>query len=159
MQACRSLALDGVIGELCTTDGLLKVPAVSNSGGLLEGLGPDNPGVPECFRVVRDLEESEARACSVAPPIKNPTASVRHTSSERENNERRHRKLKKVLMEQPLFRHRQTWLRQEQLPLPAPWPTRQTYAIRVLHLPTWLAWTHCFHTSPVRTHKTSCWPR
>jgi hypothetical protein len=160
-KACRSLTLDGALGDLCTVDGFLKVLAIYKSGGLLEGIGPDDQGIPECFRVVRDVEGSAARAWSLAPPIKNPIASVRHTSSEREKqNERRHRKLKRVLMEeQPLFKHRQTWLRQEQLPSPAPWPTRQTYAIRVLHPPTWLAWTHCFHASPVRTHKRSWRPR
>jgi hypothetical protein len=86
-KACRSLALDGVIGDLCTTDGLLKVLAISKAGGLLEG-GPDNQGIPECFRMVRDLEESEAKACSLAPPIKNPTASVRLPSLEREKQQR-----------------------------------------------------------------------
>ena len=35
-KACRSLALDGVIGDLCTIDVLLKELAISKSGGLLE---------------------------------------------------------------------------------------------------------------------------
>ena len=39
--------------------------------------------------MVRDLEESEARAWSLAPPNKkNPTASARHTSSEWEKQKR-----------------------------------------------------------------------
>jgi hypothetical protein len=80
----KACLFDGALVDLCTIDGLLKVLAISKSGGLLEGIGPDDQGVPECFRVVRDMEESAARAWSLAPPIKNPTASGRHTSSERE---------------------------------------------------------------------------
>jgi hypothetical protein len=55
-KAYRSLALDGIVGDLCTIDGLLKVLAIPKSGGLLEGIGPDDQGVPECVRMVRILE-------------------------------------------------------------------------------------------------------
>jgi hypothetical protein len=47
-KACRSLALDGFVGDLCTLDGLLKVLAISKSGGLHEGKGTDDQGIPEC---------------------------------------------------------------------------------------------------------------